>query len=319
MSYDVISIGEPAIDFFPQDEKEGLVYRALPGGGAVNVLAEVCAMGGSALLLGAVGKDLFGDFLMEQVARAGVGTQAIRRTDAKNTGIGFVQLSPDGERSFLHYRDYHAKTKLWSEAGENAITNCQIFHFTSVSLVDTAQREDTWRAIRLAKDCKKLVSFDVNYRESMWEDRLFARELFSECIEIADIVKVSEEERNFLCSTSDNDAAARVLSSGMEKLILISLGTEGSFVSCQSGSGICRSFPVKAKDTTGCGDAFVGAVLAGLIPWVKKGQIKSIPFPQMKRIVETANAAGAICATRFGSLSSMPSCQDVLDFMEKVM
>lgn len=317
MGYDVISIGEPVIDFFPQEAGGELVYKALPGGGAVNVLAEVCAMGQSALLLGAVGADLFGDYLLKEIEHTGIGTRAIRRTSAKNTGIGFVQLSRDGERSFLHYRDYQARTSLWSEAGEAAVRDCLIFHFTAVSLVDPAQREDTLRAVRLARDCGKLVSFDVNYRESMWQDEETARELFKTCILEADVVKVSEEERDFLCRTSDCSRAAELLSGGMDKLILISLGAQGSFAAYRGGSGFCKTVPVKAKDTTGCGDAFVGAMLASLIPWVKQGQLEEIPYPQMEHMVRMANAAGAVCATRFGSFSSMPSRQELLAFLEK--
>ena len=95
MKYDVISAGEPVIDFVPVDTKEGLVYRAYPGGGAVNVLAEVCAMGGNALLLGVVGQDHFGEFLLEEVKKRGIDVSGIYRTVKRITGFGFVRLSQE--------------------------------------------------------------------------------------------------------------------------------------------------------------------------------------------------------------------------------
>ena len=111
MKYDVISAGEPVIDFVPVDTQEGLVYRAYPGGGAVNVLAEVCAMGGNALLLGVVGQDHFGEFLLEEVKKRGIDVSGIYRTVKRNTGIGFVRLSQEGDGTILDRRELLMKQK----------------------------------------------------------------------------------------------------------------------------------------------------------------------------------------------------------------
>lgn len=317
MEYDVISAGEPVIDFVPVDTQDGLVYRAYPGGGAVNVLAEVCAMGGNALLLGVVGQDHFGEFLLEQVKRRGIDISGIYQTLKRNTGIGFVRLSPEGERSFLSYRDYDTEVRLYRQEDLKAAGQCRIFHFTSVSLVSEVQREDTFNAASLAAKTG-LLSFDVNYREAMWKDTKMARGLFLDCIGKADIVKLSEEERLFLCGDKDNSTAARALSGNKDKLVLISMGAEGSYYYNKGREGICPSFSVEARDTTGCGDAFTGALLANLMPWVKKGAaLCDIPEEELQRILVLANGAGAICASRFGSLSAMPYRDEVEGFIRR--
>lgn len=317
MKYDVISAGEPVIDFVPVDTEEGLVYKAYPGGGAVNVLAEVCAMGGSALILGVVGQDHFGEFLLEQVKKRGIDISGIYRTSKKNTGIGFVRLSAKGERSFLSYRDYDTKVRLYRHEDLGVVEQCRIFHFTSVSLVSEVQREDTFKAAFLAAKTG-LLSFDVNYREAMWKDAQTARALFLDCIEKSDIVKLSEEEKQFLCGDQDNFTAARALSGHKDKLILISMGSEGSYYYNKGREGICPSFSVTAKDTTGCGDAFIGALLGNLTPWIKKGAaLSDIPKEELERIMTLANGAGAICASRFGSLSAMPYRSEVEDFIRE--
>ena len=317
MKYDVISAGEPVIDFVPVDTQEGLVYRAYPGGGAVNVLAEVCAMGGNALLLGVVGQDHFGEFLLEEVKKRGIDVSGIYQTVKRNTGIGFVRLSQEGERSFLSYRDYDTEVRLYRHEDLKAAEQCRIFHFTSVSLVSEIQREDTFLAAFLAAKTG-LLSFDVNYREAMWKDTKMARELFLDCIEKADIVKLSEEERLFLCGDKDNSAAAKALSGQKDKLILISMGSGGSYYYNKGREGICPSFRVEAKDTTGCGDAFTGALLANLMPWVKKeAALSEIPEKELQKILTLSNGAGAICASRYGSLSAMPYRTEVEDFIRR--
>lgn len=315
MEYDVISVGEPVIDFVPVRTGDGLTYKAYPGGGAVNVLAEVSAMGGSARLLGVVGQDLFGDFLLEQVKNRGIDVSGIYRTADKNTGIGFVQLSPQGERSFLSYRNYETDTRLYSRQALETMGKCSVFHFTSVSLVGETQRRDTFEAAAKARQTG-MISFDVNYREDMWGHPKEAKELFMDCIKKADIVKLSEEEKLFLCGEADHLAAARLLCQNQDKLILISMGALGSYYYYGGGEGICPAIPVTAKDTTGCGDAFTGALLANLVPWMKKGyRLAEIPEPEIRKILTLANGAGAICATRYGSLSAMPYREEVERFI----
>ncbi len=314
--YDVVSIGEPVIDFVPLQTGDCLTYQAFPGGGAANVLAQVCAMGGTSFLSGAVGDDLFGDFLLREVASRGIDIGGIGRTRAKNTGISFVQLTQQGERSFLNYRDYETDPGLWGPPGEAALDQCRIFHFTSVSLVGSAQREATLKAARAAADRGRLLSFDVNYRDTMWQDKGLAKELILQSIDRAQIIKLSEEEQAFLCPGADSRECARRLDRTGKKLVLISLGAQGSFFSFEKGQGLCPGFPVRAKDTTGCGDAFVGTVLASLAKVLGLQGLAGVPLDAMERIVTLGNAAGALCATRYGSLSAMPSRREVLDFLD---
>lgn len=316
MKYDIVSLGEPVIDFIPVEDDGMLCYRAYPGGGAVNVLAQASKMGARTLCIGTVGKDIFGEYLADSLRRQGIETDGLKYTQKKNTGIGFVRHDENGERSFLSYRDYDTDIELLDEKDSGLISEGKIFHFTGVSIAGKAQRRDTFAALKLAMDAGNRISFDVNYREQMWPEAESACEIFKKCIRCADIVKISEEERELLFPGMSNQECAEYMNPDHKKIIFISLGSEGCFYHYKYGSGIVPSLKVKAVDTTGCGDAFMGAILAQLAGYMEKGGF-SIPEDRFRRLVQKANAAGAICATRQGALNAVAEKEEVERFLRK--
>lgn len=312
--YDVVAIGEPIIDFvqLPRSPRGNLVYEAYTGGGASNVLAQVCAFGGKAAIIGAVGRDLFGDFLAEKLGDAGVDTPALHRTGVKNTGIGFVHLAADGERSFTFYRNPEKRIELFAPEDRDILARSRLFHFTSVSLAGPSIRESTLRAARCARELGVGVSFDVNHRPSIWGDAADQeKEVVLSFLRLADIVKISEEERDYLFGDVSNpDCAVRLHAMGA-RLAAISMGARGCFYSYAGGQGECPSIEVRMVDSTGCGDAFGGALLAQLAALGGVPALDGVQPEAMRDILRRANAAGALCASRFGSFTVMPTADEV--------
>ncbi len=316
MSYDVVAVGEPIIDFvpLPPSASGNLVFEAFTGGGACNVLAQVAAFGGSSAIIGAVGDDAFGEFLSAKLAAAGVATTALHRTGRKNTGIGFVHLSDAGERSFTFYRDPGARVDLFLPEDEAVVASAKIFHFTSVSLPGDSIRESTFAAVRCARAHGALISFDVNHRPSLWKaGEQEAKEHILHGIGLSDIVKLSEEERLYLFGDVSNEECASILHRRGATLVAISMGSRGSFFSYPGGEGECGSIAVGMVDSTGCGDAFAGTLLAQLAAFCGTEGLKEIPVERMRNMLVHANVAGAICASRYGSFSVMPTKQEITD------
>ena len=318
MQFDVVAIGEPIIDFtpLPASSSGNLVYEAFTGGGACNVLAQVAAYGGNSAIIGTVGADSFGEFLKQKLNAAGVMTPALHQTTVKNTGIGFVHLRNDGERSFIFYRNPEAQVELFFPEDETIVSSSKIFHFTSVSLSGSSIRESTFSAVGCARKHDVLVSFDVNHRASLWKDvTIDPKEQIFKGIAQSEIVKLSEEERTFLFGDVSNRECAAILHRYGVILVAISMGSKGCYFSYSKGDGECASIKVKMLDSTGCGDAFAGTMLAQLASYGGKAAIQEIPIDEMRRIFACANVAGAICASRYGSFSIMPTKDEIRNYL----
>lgn len=307
MKYDVVSIGEPIIDFVPLKNSEAgnPVFEAFAGGGAVNVVSQATAIGKRTAMLGAVGEDLFGDYLLDVLQKKGVDTRGIHRTRLKNTGIGFVSLDERGERSFTFYREPEKEVTLFWEKDKEILAETRIFHFTSVSMPGEEIRRSTLQAVKTGKELGAMISFDVNYRESMWRHREKAKREIFHALGLADLVKLSEEEREFLFPGMIDQEAAQLLHMQGVRLVCISCGEKGSFYSMNGMEGRVESVAADVVDTTGCGDAFMG-VLLGSLAGTEKDEMKFMRRQELEEILYRANVAGALCAQCYGSCMIMP-------------
>ncbi len=321
MRYDVVAIGEPIIDFveLPPSPRGNLVYEAYTGGGACNVLAQVSAYGGRAAVIGAVGKDLFGEFVSRKLNEAGVETPNLHRTGVKHTGIGFVHLREDGERTFTFYRNPEKKVELFRNGDEETLRQTALFHFTSITMTGPTIRESTLAAVAAARRNGVGVSFDINHRPSIWGDRAGEADgVIRDALTLADIVKISEEEKaHFFGDISDQACAGRLHELGA-KLVAISKGSAGSFYSYAGGQGVAPGIVVKAVDATGCGDAFAGTLLAQIAGLGGVAGLAGAAPAAMRRMFATANVAGALCASRYGSFTVMPKRLEIEAAMEGV-
>lgn len=309
MMFDVVAIGELLIDFTPtgKGENNNPLFEMNPGGAPANCLAALSALGTRTAFIGKVGNDKFGNFLIDSLREAGINTTGISKTDDSPTTMAFVHLSEDGERDFTFIRKPGADILLHIEDVDLAlIDNASIVHFGSLSLTDDPCRKTVLHIIEYAREKGKLISFDPNYRPLLWKSEREAVKWMDTGMAMADFVKMSEQELKLLTDANDiAEGAKRLIKRGLKKVFVTS-GEMGAFYMDNRESGFVPAYKVKALDTTGCGDAFMGAVLFKMM--CKDNY-------NLREMTQFANAVGAICATRKGGIPAMPQMQEVMNMI----
>lgn len=310
---DLVAIGELLIDFVPTVTGQGLAdaeaFKKAAGGAPANVAVGVARLGVSSAFMGMVGEDGFGHFLADTLGQAGVDTAPLRFTAVARTALAFVSLRADGEREFLFYRSPSADM-LFSpnDVDEGAIRAARAFHFGSISLIAEPARSGTLHAVALARRHGKLVTYDPNLRLALWPSADAARAGMRQGLAEADIVKIGEEELEFITGESDPVRAARRLWHDRLKLVAITRGAAGSAWLTRHGQGEVPGFKVAAVDTTGAGDAFMAGLIAGLLTSNEAAQ-GEVPqeAARLDAICRFANAAGALTTTGRGAIPSLPT------------
>ncbi|MEG1754470.1 MAG: carbohydrate kinase, partial [Christensenella sp.] len=298
--YDVTAIGEVLIDFTPDGvNAQGMArFARNPGGAPANVLAMNAVLGGKTAFIGKVGADDFGKFLKSVLDESGIDTRALVMDAEVNTTLAFVQLNEQGDRSFSFYRKQGADVMLREdEIDKYAIDDCRIFHYGSLSFTHEPSRSAALAAIAYAKAQGKLMSYDPNYRPFLWESEARAISEMLNALPTADILKVSEEEMLLLTGTADLEEGARMLRAGGPRLVLVSRGEFGSFYCAECGTGLVPAFRVEVVDTTGSGDAFLGAVHYRLRDKTAE-DLDALTKQELNDILDFANAAGGLTATK---------------------
>ena len=313
--YDVVSLGELLIDFTPNGTNElGMkLFSQNPGGAPANVLAMFTKLGGKTAFIGKVGKDEFGQFLAQTISDAGIDTANLVYSTDVPTTIAFVHLDETGNRSFSFYRKPGADVTLeHGEVDESLLSNCDIFHFGSVSLTDESSREATKKSVRKAKAAGALISFEPNYRPLLWKDEQSAIKQIKDVLPLVDILKVSDDELPLLTGETDLDKGADQLLSYGASLVTVTLGAEGSFSKNAVASQQRPAYDVSAIDTTGAGDAFCGAMLY-FISDKNKAQLRTMPAEELGEMLTFANVAGSLTVTKKGAIPAMPTKNEIMD------
>ncbi|MEH7117311.1 carbohydrate kinase [Neobacillus vireti] len=316
------SIGEVLIDFIPLQKgkalKDVLEFERAPGGAPANVAAAVAKYGGKAAMITKLGNDAFGDFLLEQLQQAGVNTKYVLRTSEANTGLAFVSLRADGERDFSFYRKPSADLLLHeNEVEEKWFTEGDILHFCSVDLVESPMKQAHIKAIRSAKEKGGIISFDPNVRLPLWEHPEDCRRTILEFIPQAHLVKISDEELEFITGINEVDLAIQSLFVGDIKAVIFTKGSEGAELYVKGQQFQSTGFTVDVQDTTGAGDAFIGGFLYKLLEkGVRQQNLEEVLHEYHKEILTYANASGALTTTGKGAISSLPSKENILQLMQ---
>lgn len=306
--FDVVALGESLIDCTPagKNDMKMAMFSCNPGGAPANVLAMNAKLGGKTAFIGKVGHDAFGAFLKETMDKAGIDTQNLCMSDEYKTTLAFVQLDNKGNRSFSFYRKSGADVMLMSdEVDASLLMSCRIFHFGGVSLTDEPCRTTTLQAVRIAKKSGALISYDPNYRPPLWNSESEAVEVMKSALPLADIIKVSEEEMNLLTGEKELEKGSQKLAEYGAVLVAVTLGANGAFYCTPAGSAFLPTYDVKTVDTTGAGDAFLGAVHY-CISGKTKEDLKSIPTDEWKNIIAFSNAAGSLTTMAKGAIPAMP-------------
>ncbi|MGQ7889801.1 carbohydrate kinase family protein [Paenibacillus sp. WC2504] len=313
MNYDVVALGEYLIDFTPYGRSEAgqPLFERNPGGAPVNVVAALAKLGKKTGFIGKVGNDPFGEYLREALLSVGVSDKGLVATNEAHTTMAFVQLDSEGDRSFHFARTPGADQLLRAdEVNLTMLTDTRIFHFGSISMTSEPAYTATTNTVQVAKELGALITYDPNWRPSLWRDEEHALEVIHVGLSLADVVKVSEEELFFLTDEQDLEKAARhlVKQYGLT-LLLVTAGSAGSFYQMRDWWGKVVSYSVQTVDTTGAGDAFLGAIQYRVLETEKS--LQDWEEEELREALRFANAAGALATTRKGAIPSLGTLEEI--------
>ncbi len=312
---DVVALGELLIDFtcVSTDGDGYPTMAAHPGGAPANFLATLAKFGAKTALLGKVGSDAFGKMLTETVEQAGIDTTGLVETDEVFTTLAFVTLDETGNREFSFSRKPGADTCLtFEELNLALIDEAKVFHFGTLSLTDEPARSATYRAVDYAKRRGKWITYDPNLRKPLWNDLTICREQMLWGLSQADIVKISEEEVEFLFGLGVADGASHILQHYGVSLVFVTCGADGCyFQNAQAKGSVPALSDIAVKDTTGAGDIFGGSAVWKLLQMGKAPQ--ELAGAELTEIVTFACTAAGLSTTQSGGISSVPTYEMVLE------
>ena len=314
----VIAIGEALIDFIPNEKGRALNdvenFLRVPGGAPLNVAAAVAKLGGKSQMLTKLGQDGFGDAILNEVKPLGVDVSRISRTNEANTALAFVSLREDGERDFSFYRNPSADMLLSAEEiCVEDFNEKDILHFCSVSLIDAPIKEAHRRAIEIAKEKGCLISFDPNVRLPLWKNPEDCRKAILEFLPLSNIVKISDEELEFITGIKDEKEALDFLLTGDVKVIIYTKGTNGAEFITKERVIFSPSFKVSAQDTTGAGDSFIGSLLYQVAEGeYSLEELVTLSEEKVQEILTFSNATAALTVCKKGAIGALPLKEEVL-------
>ncbi len=306
-----LTFGELLIDFTPSGELGGQkLFMQNAGGAVANVAVAMARFGVSSGYSGMVGNDAFGHYLKDVLNDKGVDTSGLIVSDIYNTTLAFVHLFSNGDRDFSFYRKPGADIMYSADmVDEDAIRKARVFHFGSLSLTDEPARSATMKMLQIAKDAGVVVSYDPNYRAPLWSDEKTAKKMMLEGMTYADILKISDNEIDFLFGEMSYEQAAQMLLSRGIKLVFITMGSEGAIYAHRAGIGKAAPFAAQAVDATGAGDCFTGGVLSQFMQSGKT--LAELTLNDISGFARFANAAASICVEGKGGIPSIPCLNKV--------
>ena len=313
---DVTALGELLIDFTENgtSAQGNPILEVNPGGAPCNVLAMLQKLGKQTAFIGKVGDDMFGRQLTEAVSSVGVDTRALLVDKEVHTTLAFVHTYPDGDRDFSFYRNPGADMMLTKEdVDEDLIRSSRIFHFGTLSSTHEGVREATRYAIDVAKEAGDLISFDPNLRPPLWSSLDDAKKEIEYGLGKCDILKISDNEVEFLFGTTDYDLGAKLLKEKYNiPLILITLGPDGSRAYYKDMRVEVAPFlQDNTIETTGAGDT----LCASSLNYVLEHGLDHLTEENLKELLTFANAAASLITTKKGALKVMPEKEEVLAFI----
>ncbi len=319
---DVVCFGELLVDMMSEQPgvslENAFTFEKNAGGAPANVAAGCASLGVSAGLITKLGNDSFGRFLKNTIQEAGVDVSGVVMTDSYATQLAFVAISKYGVPDF----EFHVKAPAHEqiavhEVNAELIEQALVFHFGPLTLVNEPARSTTFAGVEMASAAGLVISFDANYRKSLWPDGDAAYELICQAAALSDIVKVNEAELALITGTDDPHKGLKALVAMGPELASVTLGAEGCAFANEIYYDEIAGIDVPAVvDTTGCGDAFVAASLVWLIK--SDIDISDLTGEQTLQMYRHANAAGAFATMTSGAIASMPDSDDLDRMMQHI-
>jgi len=313
--FDVVALGELLIDFTCQNvDKDGYpTMEAHPGGAPANFLAAITKFGGTAAMIGKVGNDAFGRLLIKTLEEAGIDRKGLVVSDDVFTTLAFVTLDETGDRDFSFARKPGADTMLTMEELDYALLKqTKVFHFGTLSLTDEPARSATRRAVTCSKENGVLISYDPNLRRPLWKDIEEARTQMLWGLSQADVVKISDEEVEFLFGLNPEEGAEKILTDYDVQLVYVTCGADGCIFKNRNAFGKVSGLSgLNVRDTTGAGDIFGGSAMFQLLQYDKRPcELKE---KEIRDIVSFACTSAGLSTTNPGGISSVPELSLVIE------
>lgn len=313
----LFAIGEALIDFIPNESgkslKEVSAFQPAVGGAPANVCGAFQKLGGQSAMITQLGNDPFGDKIVDEFAACQIDCSYVQRTDKANTSLAFVALKEDGNREFSFYRKPGADMLLDQECIQREwFKDAFALHFCSVSLGDFPMKQAHEKAIACAIDEQAIVSFDFNLRPALWDSEAALRSAVLEFLPKAHIIKVSDEELEFVTGENTIEEAKDQLFCGNVELIIYTKGAEGAQAFTKTVEAESSGFKVKAVDTTGAGDAFIGSFLYQMASdGISQNGIANLNVEQLRRYLDFSNEYCSRSVQKAGAIASYPTGEEM--------
>ena len=315
--YDVVALGELLIDFTESGKSEqgNQLLEVNPGGAPCNVLAMLNQLGKRTAFIGKVGRDMFGNLLKHTLDEVGISSENLIMDEEVRTTLAFVHTLSDGDREFSFYRNPGADMMLREEEiNPEVISGAKIFHFGTLSMTHEGVRRTTKKAVSVAKKAGVLISFDPNLREPLWESLELAKEQMEYGFRQCDILKISDNEIQFVTGKEDFDEGIAVLQEKYQiPLILLTKGKDGSCAYYKGMRVEKEGFCVQAIEKTGAGDTFCGCSLG----YVLEHDFQNLSKKELEEMLTFANAGAALITLKKGAIRSMPKEQEIQKLIEE--
>ena len=308
----VISVGEVLVDMIGTKHKDNVLYESFIGGAPFNLACNIKKLGGKVGFIGTIGDDLLGKFLFEKIIKINLNFTSISFDYKHNTTVALVNLDKTGERSFSFLRkncaDYFIDVKHIIKC--KTLEQGDIIHIGSLMLSEKEGQKNFNLLINEAKKLNKLVSFDINYREDLFDDNIKAMKCIDYAIKEADILKFSEDELYMLTKTNTLEEAIKLFN--YNQIVFITLSSLGSACFYKGKIIKAPTIEVKPVDTTGAGDAFYAATLKQL----DELNIDELTESQIKQLLKFSNVCGGLTTTSKGAIDAFPSKRKIKKYSD---
>ncbi len=316
---DVTCIGELLIDFVSTERgatlSEAGGFLKLAGGAPANVAVGLAKLGTRSAFVGKVGADPFGKFLCSELKRFGVDTSGVSFDLDHKTRLAFVSLTKSGNRDFEFWERNPADEQLLTaDVNIDRVAKSTIVAVSSFLLMHEPARTSLFRVAKRLRREGCMIAFDPNLRLSLWESREEARKNILKALRLSDVVRMNDEEAAFLSGSENIETAAGTFISIGPALVVVTLGERGCYFRTAQHSGYVQGFHVKNADTTGCGDGFFAAFLHGLVRSGKS--IAELTLSDLASNCRTANAVGALTASKHGAIPALPDAASLRKFLK---
>ena len=317
--YDIVTFGEILIDFTWQGVSEDgqTLFARNPGGAPANVAVAAAKLGARTAFIGKAGKDMHGEFLKSVLKQKKVETGGMLLDENYFTTLAFVNIDERGERNFSFARKPGADTKIEKEEiNVDILDQTNVFHVGSLSLTEQPARDTTFYAVRRAKEKGSIISYDPNYRASLWKDEETAKARMRSLVPCVDMMKISDEETELLTDEKDPRKAAEILFQKGVKIVAVTLGSEGAYLYCKEGGEQIPGYASSAVDTNGAGDSFWGGFLYCISKAGKAPEM--FTMEELKEYVRFGNAVASLCVEKKGAIPAMPAMPEVEERMHRI-